>query len=312
MREAVAVIEERFAAGERILVGMAPVAADQPIVEGDELLFGVCLEDGSRKRIWYLHLRVVCREVRRGLDGRFPEDFEDRIRPDPARQREIDAGMRPLPDGVSIWDLATDLEHVRIRVEAFDGNGRSLATAESLAFEKTLRDGLVEACAIGNRMQAKMAGRIAMGRDAPMLELPEREYDDARRVGAAAQSCRKLFDILKENPVTREILFEVIALPSLGSILTRWEVTTKLSVDFFAAEPFAAGEQDAEGSHRSVPMTILLNDEPALFAMLVAGPAGSPNGAAVGVCRVLGRHPWAQDRRLTVELLASRRGGTPP
>ena len=51
MREAVAVIEDRFAAGERILVGMAPVAADQPIAEGDELLFGVCLEDGSRMRI---------------------------------------------------------------------------------------------------------------------------------------------------------------------------------------------------------------------------------------------------------------------
>ena len=310
-----------FAAADGLLAGFAPLAPDAPLAAGDQVLFGVCLEDGDERRIWYLRVRVVGVERRRWFDAREVHAFEQRVR------RENPLGRGPDPGGADrraafverridlegpfdLEDLFDDVDVAQIRVEAFDAAGRLVDAAESQAIEWRLRQGLLPACAAGDRLRNVMAGRVAAGLDAETIVLAGADHDAVHVVGDGVTSCERFLLMLRENPVTRGILEEVIELPSLWSILRRFGVRAELSIDFFAARRIEPWRYP--GSDRTlwgVPVTLLLNDEPALFACLLAGPAGAPDGASAGVFGVVGRSPSDPDRRVFVQLLASRRGG---
>jgi hypothetical protein len=309
-------VADRFANGAAILSGMAPPTADAPLAPGDQLLFGVSLETGAGPRTWYLRLQVVALEVGDGIGGRRQTPFERRVRPSAERQRQLLEQSREVWQAFRAMDPAKrwQLPCPRIRVDAFDAHAAPLATAESLVTLSTLK-ALQASCLAGFRQRATMRGRVALGDDAETLQLSDEDHDDVMCVAEGVGVCELLFRVLQRNPVTRDILYEVVALPTLWSIVTSMKVRMALSVDFFAARRVPASVYEGHGHELwSVPLTLLLNDQPALYAFVVTGAGGAPDRAAAGVRAIVARHPTDERRRVHVQLLASQRGqpATPP
>lgn len=304
-------VEERFGKGSELLSGLAPATTSAKLTAGDELVFGVSLENGDRVKTWYLRLRVLGLELGDGLGGRRQTGFERRVKPSPERARQL------LEQNEKVWAMirrmdtegGRKLECVRICVDAFDADARPLESAETTVVLSSLRD-IYASCLAGHRQRHRMRGRVALGDDAEVLELDDAAYDDVMVVAQGVGSSELLFELLQSNPVTRDILFEVIALPTLWSIVSTMRIRASMAVDFFEAEPVEPGTYRSAGRPLwSVPVTVLLNDQPALYAFLVAGPDGSPDGASAGVFALVGRHPTDDRRKVVVQLLASRRGG---
>ena len=276
----------------------------------DELLYGVCLDVGETRKLWYLQMRVLDVQVESCMNWRNHWDFEARVQPDANRRAEIRKASlartsdRQVDRGLPV----TDMPLARIRVEAFDANGISLGSADSAATVRQLRAGLLPACEAGYAQRDVMRGRVALGRDAEMLELDGQQYDDVRAVGYGVSACRHFFRILQANPVTKNILFEVIALPTLWSVITNLGVDIAFEVDFFDACPIERSRYPSiDHELWSTPLNLRLNDQPALMTRIIAGPSDSPNATAAGVFSVVGRHPSDPNRRVHVQLLGNRR-----
>ena len=304
-------VADRFDVGAKILSGFAPLSPEAMLSTGDELLFGVSLENGDRSRTWYLRLRVVALEIGHGLQGRQQTAFERRVKPHPERARRIHE------EQLAAWQAFQQMEPgdfrkfecARICVDAFDADAQPLASAETTVVLASLQD-IHAACLAGSRQQSRMRGRVALGDEADMLELDDNEHVDVMRVADGVGSCRLLFRLLQTNPVTRDIFYEVIALPTLWSIVSTMRIRAGMTADFFAAERVESSTYPtARRPLWSVPVTVLLNKQPALYAFLIAGPDGAPDGAAAGVFGIVGRHPTDERRRVFVQLLASRCAG---
>ena len=292
---------ELFAGGPEILTGFAELASDD-LRTGDEALFGVCLDIHGKQRIWYLHVRVLDVETKRWLWYRSVHPYETRLRhaPDPDER---------LPR--SLDDLASDMPVARIQVEVFDANGRSQGRASSELAVEQLMIGMRPACTAGYSQRELMRGRVALGEQAELLEL-DQLTDEQRRdldtVGSGIGVCEGFFQVLRTNPVTRDLLYEVIALPTLWSMITHFGVRADVSLDFFAALPVPADHfPQASGELWSFPLAIQLNAQPALLTRVAVGPRGAPNAVAAGVHAVTGRHPTDPQRRLHMQVLATRR-----
>lgn len=269
---------------------------------GDRVELEIALDDAGHSRVWRLAVTVGKVAVQRVVDMRVVPDFELRVDPTPARQREIERkqaafrAQRVDPD-----DLASEASVAGLTVEAFDASGKSLGRAESTEILRRLRTGLLPACRAGYRQRELMRGRVEAGRQAAVLILEDQAYDDVRVAGAGVAICESLFRILQSNPVTRQILREVLELPSLWSIVTNWGVRVSFRVDFFAAERVDPARFPGEPRELwSVPLVVLLNEQPGFLARVVVGPSGSPDGAVAGIYGVIARHPSDASRRVVV------------
>ena len=119
----------RFAAGAAILSGLAPASRDGELVVGDELLFGVLLENGAQQRIWYLRLRVLALETGSGMGGRRQTPFERRVQPSPARRRELAERSREAWEAFQSMDPEERWQFAcaRVQVDAFDAAAAPLS-----------------------------------------------------------------------------------------------------------------------------------------------------------------------------------------
>lgn len=309
------VIEDRsadFAAAAQLLCGFDAVGDDAELHVGDTLLYGVRLDTGTAPRIWYLRVRVAAIHTRRWLEMREVAPFEDRLTTAKIREREAAesaaraSGAQPPFD---LEDLYQDAPVARLQVEAFDAAGASLGEAESEESLHRLRIGLWSACAAGHARRDLLRRLAEPSADGARIEVGEDEHADVAAVADGIASCRSFFAILRQNPVTQGILYEVIALPSLWSILVHFGVRAGFGIDFAdVAQVPAERVPHATGLVWSVPMTIELNDQPALLARLLAAPPLGPAAGAAGVYGFVGRHPTDARRHVHVQLLASRRG----
>jgi hypothetical protein len=275
---------------------------------GDELLYGICLHVGDTRKTWYLKIQVLDLLEKRQPHGRSCPAFEVRVRPGKAqlaeRRKSSLAIWAALKSGEA--ELATETK-ARIRVTAIDANGKILSTAESEESSTFLTNGLLPACKSGFAQRDVMRGRVALGRSAPILELDRKAFADVQAAACGVAACQSFFRTLRSNPATKDILYEVIALPSLWSVITNLGVNVSFEADFFAAERVRQGQlSNANRELWSVPCNLQLNGQPALLARIVAGPSGSPDAAAAGIFAIVGQHPSSPDRRLNVQLLGSR------
>lgn len=200
--------------------GFAAPADD--VRPGDELLYGIALDVGRTRRVWYLLLRVADVQVQQRVAMRATQAFEDRVRPvdavDRRTQQRSDELVTRLREGGMVA-LATDTPVANIRVELFDDDGDSLGVAHSDVDAQQLREGLATACRAGHAQRDVMRGRVALGRDAEMLELDEQQHEDVLTVARGIEAGRGFFRILRSNPVTDSILRQVIALPSIAATM---------------------------------------------------------------------------------------------
>lgn len=293
-------------------------AAGEDVATGDAVVLGVTLETGGLTKEWRVEVEVGAIAEQRVHELGSTQTFEQRVLPSEARQRQIaeaNAKFRAqLADpAFDFDDLAHEAPVAGIRVEAFDAGGTSVGVGESSAIVSQLRRGLLPACRAGHRQRELMRDRVAAGLDAPVITVDDDAYDDIKVVSEGVAACARLFRLLRQNPVLKQILREVLALPSLWSILTNWGVRITFSVDFFAAERVDPARFPGEQRELwSVPMMVLLNGQPGFLARVIVGPSGSPDGAVAGVYGIVARHPTDADRRVQVRLLSSRRGAPVP
>lgn len=307
-------IEDRaadFAHGGQILAGFDPIGAADDLAVGDTLLFGIRLDVGDRCKIWYLRIRVDRIETAKRQSWRRLQPFEKRVTT-ARRKREAEAALQreqERPVALSFDDLMEQTPGAWICVEAFDQTGASLGAAVSEESVRRLRTGLWSACVAGHAQHGLMQGWASPERQGEVREVDEAAYADIETVAEGVASCDRFFAILRTNPVMKQILYEVIALPSLWSIVTNLGVRAGFGIDFFTATRVAPERTaNACGPVWSVPMTIDLNDQPALLVRILAAPSHGPAAAAAGVYGLVGQHPRDAGRRVHVQLLASRRG----
>lgn len=310
-------IEDRagdFAHGAQILAGFDSIGVADDLAVGDTLLYGIRLDVGDRSKIWYLRLRVDRIETAERLSWRRLQPFEKQVTT-ARRKREAEAALqsaqeRPVP--LSLDDMLVKTPGAWISVEAFDQMGASLGAAVSEESVRRLRTGLWSACVAGHAQHDLMQGWASPERRGEVREVDEAAYADIETVALGVASCDSFFAILRTNTVMKQILYEVIALPSFWSIVTNLGVRAGFGIDFFAATRVAPEcAANANGLVWSVPMTIDLNDQPALLVRILAAPPRGPAAAAAGVYGLVGRHPTDAGRRVHVQLLASRRGVQP-
>lgn len=289
----------------------APAAQSVALAEGDGVTFEIVLETGGHTRRWQLCVDYYGGEQRKSLAGHAVQPFELRVVPGVARQLEMEAQQAAFREqDLDLEQLFAQIPrtpHAFLRVEAHDATGSSVGVANSALPVQLLERGLLDACRAGHRQRHAMRGRVAAGRDAELLRLSDAGYDDVLTVGRGADTCMKFVRTLQLNPVTRDILFEVLRLPSWWSILTNWGVRVTFEVDFFAAERCASSETSSEELW-SVPLVLKLNDQPAMHALVLVGASDGPAGVAAGIRGIVAQHPSDADRCVHVRRTAMRRG----
>jgi len=308
--------------GSRLAVDLAPpdptaVLAppdDADPIAGDRVRYEIMLCDGARTKTWQLALTVAEVENVPIAEGRVVPEFEQRVVAEwPPRDGRGAAEAAFAPEPVDLEQLlraaGRDVEVAALHVETFAGDGAHLGTGESSVEVERLRRGLLPACRAGHRHRELMRGRVAAGKQAPVLTVDAATAADIETVAIGVDSCTTFFRMLQCNPVTRQILTEVLALPSLWSILTHWGVRITFQIDFFAAERLDPAQFPGQARELwSVPVVLLLNGQPGFLASVVIGPSGSPDGAAAGIHGLVARHPSDERRRVVVRMVAVQRG----
>lgn len=289
-----------------------PVDADP--ASGDRVCYAITLHDGARTKSWQLALTIGKVATQRLLEWRALSDFEQRVVVEGTERDEPDvaeAAFVPPPVDYEqlLREAGRDVAVAALHVEAFAGDGTHLGTGESSVQVERLRRGLLPACRAGHRHRERMRGRVAAGMQAPVLTVDAATAADLQTVAIGVDACASFFRLLQCNPVTRQILGEVLALPSLWSILTHWGVRITFQIDFFAAERLDPAQFPGETRELwSVPVVLLLNGQPGFLASVVIGPSGSPDGAAAGIYGLVAQHPSDAERRVVVRMAAVQRG----
>ena len=292
---------------------LAPPDDVDPIA-GDRVRYEITLHDGPRTKTWQLALTVAEVATAHIAEWRTVPEFEQRVVVEAPPRDERDAAEAAfVPEPVDLEQLlresGRDVAVAALHVEAFAGDGTHLGTGESSVQVERLRRGLLPACRAGHRHRELMRGRVAAGKQAPLLTVDSATAADLETVAIGVDACASFFRLLQCNPVTRQILYEVLALPSLWSILTHWGVRITFQIDFFAAERLDPAQFPGEARELwSVPVVLLLNGQPGFLASVVIGPSGSPDGAAAGIYGLVARHPSDAERRVVVRMAAVQRG----
>ena len=287
---------------------------DADPASGDRVRYEITLFDGGDTKTWQVALTVAGVTNAHIEEWRVVPDFEQRVVAElPPRDEHHTAEAAFAPEPVELGPLRHEAGRgvavAALHVEAFAGDGTHLGTGESSVQVERLRRGLLPACRAGHRHRELMRGRVAAGKQAPVLTVDAATAADLETVAIGVDFCASFFRILQCNPVTRQILTEVLALPSLWSILTHWGVRITFQIDFFAAERLDPAQFPGESRELwSVPVVLLLNGQPGFLASVVIGPSGSPDGAAAGIYGLVARHPSDEERRVVVRMAAVERG----
>lgn len=288
--------------------------ADADPVSGDRVRYEITLHDGARTKSWQLALTIGKVATQRLLEWRTLSEFEQRVVVEGTERDEpevAEAAFAPAPVDYEqlVREAGRDVAVAALHVEAFAGDGTHLGTGESSVQVERLRRGLLPACRAGHRHRERMRGRVAAGKQAPLLTVDAATAADLQTVAIGVDACASFFRLLQCNPVSRQILGEVLALPSLWSILTHWGVRITFQIDFFAAERLDPAQFPGEARELwIVPVVLLLNGQPGFLASVVIGPSGSPDGAAAGIYGLVARHPSDEERRVVVRMAAVQRG----
>ena len=121
----------------------------------------------------------------------------------------------------------------------------------------------------------------------------------ARRVLMALAACDEFLSVVRRSDSLRP-LFEKAVAVSLWSVLRRFSVKVSAWRRIREAVPHGDGYR--------FPLTILVNDDPALDCSIVVTDPRSPLNVGAGVVSIVGIRPGEREPTVTLRLLAARRG----
>ena len=276
-----------FPGAAGIVSGFDALANDAEWRAGDEVLYGLRLRRGTHAQHWLLHLRVT-------------EPLAISRQGDEAAPGEL---LPPLLWAIRINDVPREFRSRRCRVLATvtDAAGTVLGRSEPQLPRDFLQQGFSPAC---ERLRQRF------------LEHPETigtdAFYDGMDVGPLAEAtvCAiALLQVVQEDSVLAPLLWEVVQRPSFWSVVRNFGARVVLRPRFHAATE-ASTSLPGLGAHPvwRVPVSLLVNDAPALHADLLVGTTRPPLALAGGMVGAIARHPTDRDLEFSLLLLAARRG----
>ena len=135
-----------------------------------------------------------------------------------------------------------------------------------------------------------------------------------RVAGRALAAVLSIFQVLRKNELLEPILWKVVEKPSLLSIAANFGVDVSITPQFdkIDIDPRALpGRPGDECIHR-FPIQFVVNGGVALRSTLSVVESRFPLRVGAGMLAADGVHPRDPDKRVSVRLLASRRGPAEP
>ena len=320
-----AALDERMRATTLPFQGFAESATGEWRI-GDELLYGVEYQGPNERISWTLGLRVESRVfqdaemwiVNRAGSAVPFDEWQTEMR-DNAREgtKEEGDGDRDFffpmnfdfswntPDGRR-WTY--DSQSILVSVRIYDAEGNEVDRQFSVVPATFLEWGFSEACALA--LQNSVSGTAI-----DFTTLPDdRVLEEARPYIGAIASVIGVFQVLRGNRLLEPILWKVVQKPSVLSVVRNLGVNVTIQPEFQRAElepRVLRGSPPGESVYR-FPIQFVVNKSVALRATLSVAAPNPPLRTSGGLIAVDGVHPRESDRRVSIRLLASRRGEASP
>ncbi|MCK6482776.1 MAG: hypothetical protein L6R00_01400 [Phycisphaerae bacterium] len=286
---------------------------------GDQVLFGVRLDDNARRHTWFIRVELKTGLVTRGTKvtvmkaGELPpadagSDAGLFVSLSPA-DGTSDAGRTFTAPAWSFEFAATDAdgrrrsvnrsnESIFVAIHVYDEHGRLIETAHAFLPEADLRGGLHRACRMATASQ-------------PAAGAPLSDEQFAAMVDAFA-AMYAFTGVMTRTRNLEPIVWSVLPLPSIFSIILSGG---RVQLGFDAGFEKAIVEtRRFPGAGRGqsvyrVPVTMSINRIAAAACQMVLAPPDPPLHLCAGVVAVEGSRIDDPARRFLIQLLAARRGG---
>jgi hypothetical protein len=148
---------------------------------------------------------------------------------------------------------------------------------------------------------------IAKGRK--LAEVAHISTEDERALCGACPALLSYFNFAQHTPGLQDIFFKVVDMPSVWSMVRHVGVSANLRFEteqFRGADAFA-WQTSENAPDYYFPMSLDLNDRPALKLTLVVAAPKSPLLGCGGIVGMLGEKPGEKETYLTLRIVSARR-----
>jgi hypothetical protein len=185
-----------------------------------------------------------------------------------------------------------ELRRARVHATVLGADGEPLSDDTLVLGMDELERGLLRACCAGP----------------PTAAADDAEFEALR----AIDTLRKVLSIVRRSQALRDLLWQVVDLPSVFSVIWHLGVTVLVAENFAGSQPgaaFAVG--DATVPTWTAPIELRLNGAPALRCRVRCTGPGSPLALCAGIVELRAASPSHPQRTVTMQLLGARRGAQP-
>jgi hypothetical protein len=278
-----------FAAAAGLLDGFDPPEAGAQWRPGDATLLGIRVEDGARVRESYMRITV-------GDKMRFDLNGASHAMADHA-----DVMIRPH-GAAAPYTLRTDFDLVAVVIDLFDAQGNRTSRTTAMMPEPCLKYGLFE-YVDQERVSEPLSGPALDGpENGPRMASPEQV-----RAMAGWLALMRLPEFMEREAGVDALAKTVIRMPGIASLIANMGVSVAIGLSRGKSEPVAAPAPLTGACYR-VPLDVEANGAQATDCTITLVRADPPLGPCNGMVALEARHPDHPDRKLTVRLLAARRG----
>lgn len=263
---------------------------------GDSVLYGILMDTGKKRRVWYVLIEAKSGPHSQGEIVRVPDD---RNRSDLEFEAESWEQSVPIGEGGPPFRVASDSLFVAVTV--YNQRAQANGTSYAMAPEAYLRQGFYESCVEAIPFMPEL-----LSQEKP-AKVPRPFMEAGLKTGVALYS---FFSLMQDVRDLEPILDEVVEKPSTLSILMKRELSVSMSPKFERAErndwelPGTGGILECY----TLPFEMSAQEKPALHGRLIVTTPASPLALGAGVVGIDGIHPEKPERRFLARLLASRRG----
>lgn len=286
---------EAYAAGAHIELGrFSPFAAEAAPRIGDAETFLVNLRERAHQRQWFVHLQIA--EL---------TDAERTAKPPPD---EVWSGKGGEFRFSNLHRLAVNIRTVGPFSAGHSTRPPPTQVARMLISPDLLGLGLDESCRIMINFLAQHRGQPAQDWGAAL------SHDELRTLIGFAPALLEFLTTAQRTPGVREVLWQVTEKPSIWSILRRHgridsNIDTTDEKGWAALDP-ATWRLITPADVFRLPVTVRLNDQPALHSVLIVTAPHPPLLVSAGIIGIEAEPPGNPEKHLSIRIVASRRAET--
>ncbi|MCA8952482.1 MAG: hypothetical protein KDE27_23425 [Planctomycetes bacterium] len=281
----VSVDAAEFPGATRLLRGFDQRDTASAWQDGDRVLFGLRLKNGTETRRWLLRLEVALRTDPGEGDDRAPID---------QRSWHYTAVIADEPRRIEI-----DSRLARVRVTVHDQQAELLGESSVFLPADLMTRGLLPGveCALTHQQQGGDFSSFA-------------SVEQVRPMAEGLVALIALLQVVQNDDVLEDYFWQVVQKPSVWSVIAGFGVRASLTASLEKSTAVTALPAQLPAGTRAyaTPLRVDVNDNPALLADVVVVDAARPYALCAGIVAATARHPNKPDVTFDVQLLAARSG----